>query len=99
MIAIVLLFGFAIGASIGSFLTVVRYRVPQGKSLVTPGSHCDACLRPLRAVENIPVVSWLIQRGRCRTCEAKVPGVYPIIEAACGLAVAGLALGAYLALT
>ena len=99
MIAVVLLFGFAIGASIGSFLTVVRYRLPQGKSLVTPGSHCDACLRPLRAVENIPLVSWIIQCGRCRTCDAKVPGVYPLIEAACGLVVALLGLSAYLLLT
>lgn len=99
MIAVVLLFGFAIGASIGSFLTVVRYRVPRGQSLSQPGSHCDACLRPLRVVENIPVVSWLIQRGRCRTCAAPVPAVYPLIEAAAGLVVAGLAMAAYTLLT
>ena len=92
MIAVLALFGFALGASIGSFLTVVRYRVPKHQSLVKPPSHCDACLRPLRPVENIPVVSWLIQRGRCRTCGVKVPGIYPLIEAACGLVVAAVAL-------
>jgi leader peptidase (prepilin peptidase) / N-methyltransferase len=52
--------------------------------VVSPPSHCDACGTPLRWFENVPIVSWLVQRGRCRTCDAKVPGLYPFLEAAFG---------------
>lgn len=85
MIACFGVVGFLFGASIGSFLTVFAYRVPRGQSVVRPPSFCDGCKRPLRPHENIPVLSWLIQRGRCRTCDATVPARYPLIEAACGL--------------
>ena len=99
MLIVLVVFGFALGASIGSFLTVVRYLVPRGQSLSKPASHCDGCLRPLRPVENIPVISWLIQRGRCRTCGIEVPAVYPAIEAACGVATAILGVVLYVWLT
>jgi leader peptidase (prepilin peptidase) / N-methyltransferase len=91
MIVVVAIFGFALGSSIGSFLTVVWFRVPKGQSIVNPGSHCDSCDRPLRWFENLPVVSWIIQRGKCRSCGAKVPALYPALEALCGV-VAAVAL-------
>ena len=69
-----------LGALIGSFLNVVIYRLPLGESLVTPGSHCPACDAPVRAFDNVPVVSWLLLRGRCRRCGAPISPRYPIVE-------------------
>ncbi len=68
------------GALIGSFLNVVAYRVPRGESLVSPGSHCPSCGAPVKAFDNVPVVSWLVLRGRCRRCGARISVRYPIIE-------------------
>jgi leader peptidase (prepilin peptidase)/N-methyltransferase len=70
-----------LGALIGSFLNVVIYRLPQGESLVTPGSHCPACDAPVRAFDNVPVVSWLLLRGRCRSCGVSISPRYPAVEA------------------
>ena len=70
-----------LGALIGSFLNVVIYRVPAGGSLVTPGSHCPSCDAPVRAFDNVPVVSWLLLRGRCRSCAARISPRYPAVEA------------------
>jgi leader peptidase (prepilin peptidase) / N-methyltransferase len=70
-----------LGALIGSFLNVVIYRLPQGESLVTPGSHCPACDAPVRAFDNVPIVSWLLLRGRCRSCGATISPRYPAVEA------------------
>ena len=56
------------GAVIGSFLNVVAHRVPLGESLVSPGSHCPHCGAPVKPYDNVPVVSWLLLRGRCRNC-------------------------------
>jgi leader peptidase (prepilin peptidase) / N-methyltransferase len=86
-------FAFALGASIGSFLTVVWFRVPRGLSIVSPPSHCDECERALRWYENIPILSWVIQAGRCRTCGVVIPMRYPLLEAALGMSAA---LGAIL---
>src|SRR3954452_15075174 len=75
------------GACIGSFLNVVIYRVPAGKSIVLPGSHC-VCGQPIRWYDNIPVFSWLILRGRARCCGQKFSFRYPFVElltAACFL--------------
>ena len=69
-----------LGALIGSFLNVVIYRLPLGESLVTPGSHCPACDAPVRAFDNVPVVSWLLLRGRCRSCGAPISARYPAVE-------------------
>ncbi len=73
------------GAVWGSFLNVVIYRVPLGLSLVRPGSRCSACGTPIRWYDNIPVLSYLILRGRCRACGAGYGPQYMIIEAACGV--------------
>jgi leader peptidase (prepilin peptidase) / N-methyltransferase len=69
-----------LGALIGSFLNVVIHRLPLGESLVTPGSHCPACDAPVRSFDNVPVLSWLVLRGRCRSCGAPISVRYPAVE-------------------
>lgn len=68
------------GLLIGSFLNVVIYRVPREESIVSPGSHCPKCGQVLRAWELIPVISFLLQRGQCRTCKAPISWRYPAVE-------------------
>lgn len=80
-----------LGASIGSFLNVVIYRVPRGLSVVTPPSACPACGTRIRAADNIPVLSWLLLRGRCRACRQPFSARYAVIELVTALAFAGLA--------
>jgi leader peptidase (prepilin peptidase)/N-methyltransferase len=70
----------ALGAVVGSFLNVVVWRLPRGESLVYPGSHCPKCQSPLSAVDNIPLVSFLMLGGRCRTCRAPISWRYPSVE-------------------
>ena len=74
-----------LGLLIGSFLNVVIYRVPRGESIVTPGSHCPACGHYLRAWELVPVVSFLIQKGQCRSCRARISWRYPMVELLTGV--------------
>ena len=74
-----------LGATIGSFLNVVILRLPAGESIVFPGSHCPKCDYALAWYDNIPVLSWLALRGRCRKCSAPISVQYPIVEAANGL--------------
>ena len=69
-----------LGLLIGSFLNVVIHRVPAGLSLVSPGSACPACAHPVRARDNVPVLSWLLLRGRCRDCAAPIAARYPLVE-------------------
>jgi leader peptidase (prepilin peptidase)/N-methyltransferase len=69
-----------LGALVGSFLNVVIHRVPLGESLVSPGSHCPACNAPVRPRDNVPLVSWLILRGRCRNCGVAISVRYPAVE-------------------
>jgi leader peptidase (prepilin peptidase)/N-methyltransferase len=69
-----------LGLLVGSFLNVVIWRVPRGESVVRPGSHCPRCDAPLRPLDNIPVLSWLILRGRCRHCQAPINPRYPLVE-------------------
>jgi leader peptidase (prepilin peptidase)/N-methyltransferase len=71
---------FVLGACIGSFLNVVIYRVPTGLSIVSPPSRCPHCETFLRAADNIPIVSWLLLRGRCRNCAAPISARYPLVE-------------------
>lgn len=80
------------GLLIGSFLNVVAYRLPRGESLVTPRSRCTSCGEEVRPYDNVPVLSWLLLRGRCRFCSAKISARYPIVEAVTGLAFAAVAL-------
>src|SRR3954447_3686622 len=70
-----------IGLLLGSFLNVVAYRLPRGESLAFPGSHCPSCATPIRPYDNVPVLSWLWLRGRCRACRARISARYPIVEA------------------
>lgn len=81
----------AFGSIIGSFLNVVIYRVPRGRSLATPASACGACGHGIRWYDNIPIVSWLVLRGRCRDCRAAISVRYPLIEFATALAFAAVA--------
>jgi leader peptidase (prepilin peptidase) / N-methyltransferase len=68
------------GAIFGSFFNVVAYRLPRGESLSHPGSHCPNCQAPVRPYDNLPVVSWLLLRGRCRSCREPISPRYPIVE-------------------
>ena len=68
------------GAVLGSFLNVVIHRVPLGESLVAPGSHCPSCGTPLAPYDNVPLLSWLVLRGRCRHCGAPISPRYPVVE-------------------
>ena len=82
-----------LGLIVGSFLNVCIYRLPRRESVNWPGSHCTACNRPLSWYENVPIVSWLVLRGRCRTCGERISVVYPLVELITGvLFVAGYAI-------
>lgn len=83
--ALITLIIFILGASVGSFLNVVIYRVPAGLSVLFPPSRCPQCLRPLKAYDNVPVLGWLWLRGRCRYCRSAISVRYPLVEAATGL--------------
>jgi leader peptidase (prepilin peptidase)/N-methyltransferase len=74
-----------LGLMIGSFLNVVIYRVPREESLLFPSSHCPSCDEPLKARHNIPVLSWLVLRGRCAYCRAPISVRYPLVEAGTAL--------------
>jgi leader peptidase (prepilin peptidase) / N-methyltransferase len=80
------------GLVIGSFLNVCIYRMPLGKSVVSPRSACPNCGTPIRALDNIPVLSYLILLGRCRTCKAAISIQYPIVELMTGAAFFGCAM-------
>ena len=71
----------AVGAAIGSFLNVVIHRVPRDESVVFPHSRCPSCGAAIRPYDNLPVVSWLVLRGRCRGCRAPISARYPAVEA------------------
>jgi leader peptidase (prepilin peptidase)/N-methyltransferase len=80
-----------IGALFGSFFNVVAYRLPRGESLAHPGSRCPGCATPIRPYDNIPILSWLLLRGRCRSCKTPISPRYPLVELGtavlCGLVV------------
>ena len=73
-----------LGLIVGSFLNVVIYRVPRDLSIVRPGSACPGCGTAISARDNVPVLSWLLLRGRCRTCGEPISGRYPLVEALTG---------------
>jgi leader peptidase (prepilin peptidase)/N-methyltransferase len=75
-----------LGLVIGSFLNVVIYRVPRRESLVRPGSHCPGCGMAIRWYDNIPVASWVLLRGHCRSCHTPIAVRYPLVEGITGLA-------------
>lgn len=77
----ILIVGCAVfGLAVGSFLNVVIYRVPRNKSIVSPSSTCPSCSTPIANRDNIPVVSWVVLRGRCRTCHVRISAQYPLVE-------------------
>jgi len=78
-------FAFIFGAAIGSFLNVCIFRIPAGKSIVMPLSQCPACQHPIRFYDNIPIISFLLLRARCRDCGAKISWRYPLVELISGL--------------
>jgi leader peptidase (prepilin peptidase)/N-methyltransferase len=80
------------GLVIGSFLNVVIWRVPRGESIVSPPSHCPSCDRPVRPRDNVPVISWLVLRGKCRDCAAPISVRYPLVEAGTALLFVALTL-------
>ena len=82
---------FVFGLIIGSFLNVVIHRVPREESIVSPRSRCPKCGTDLRSVDNIPVVSWLVLRGKCRTCAEPISPRYPLVELLTGLLFAATA--------
>jgi leader peptidase (prepilin peptidase) / N-methyltransferase len=83
---------FCGGLIVGSFTTVVAYRVPRGESVVAPRSRCPACGVQIAAYDNVPVVSWLLLRGRARCCGAPVSARYPLTELSLGLLYAATVL-------
>jgi leader peptidase (prepilin peptidase)/N-methyltransferase len=86
-------FAGVLGAIVGSFLNVVAYRLPRHESLITPASHCPCCGTPVKPYDNIPIISWLLLRGHCRSCGESISVRYPLIEAL----TAALCVGAVLA--
>ena len=80
-----------LGLLIGSFLNVVVWRLPRGESLSHPGSHCPRCDHAIRWWDNLPVLSWLLLRGKCRDCGEPISKRYPAVEAFTGLFFAGIA--------
>ena len=81
-----------LGLVFGSFLTVAIHRIPAAESIFRPRSRCPVCGTQLRSVDNIPVVSWLLLRGRCHACGAPISPVYPLTELATGALFVGVAL-------
>jgi len=80
-----------VGASIGSFLNVLIVRLPKDESIVRPRSRCPGCGDPIAAYDNIPIVSWLLLRGKCRNCKASISIQYPLIEFATAIIWVGAA--------
>ena len=86
-------FAGVLGAIFGSFLNVVVHRLPRHESVVKPASHCPRCGTPVKPYDNIPILSWLLLRGHCRSCAEPISPRYPLVEAVTG----ALCVGAVLA--
>lgn len=81
----IMLLLFILGAILGSFYNVVAYRITKGESIVSPPSHCPNCNHRLKYYELIPIISYILQRGKCLECKSKISIFYPISEILCGL--------------
>ena len=81
-----------LGLSVGSFLNVVIYRIPRHESCVRPGSRCPRCATSVRPLDNLPVVSWVILRGRCRSCRQPISARYLVVEMLTAILFASMAL-------
>lgn len=76
------IFSVLVGLAFGSFLNVCISRLPRGQSIIRPGSCCPACRKPIRAFDNVPLLSWILLGGHCRSCGWKIPWRYPLVELA-----------------
>lgn len=92
---VITLFAGLLGLILGSFLNVVAYRLPRGESLMSPGSRCPSCEHPIRPYDNVPVLSWLALRGRCRDCDVPISARYPTVEAATAVLFAAVTAARY----
>ena len=90
--ALLLAFAAALGAIVGSFANVCIHRLPRGESVVSPPSRCPGCGGRIAFYDNVPVVSWLLLRGRCRRCAMPIPVRYPLVETATALLFLGAAI-------
>jgi leader peptidase (prepilin peptidase) / N-methyltransferase len=82
---VVIAFVFLLGLVVGSFLNVCISRIPEGLSIVAPGSRCPRCETPIKPYDNVPVLGWLWLRGKCRSCQLPISPMYPLIELLTGL--------------
>jgi leader peptidase (prepilin peptidase) / N-methyltransferase len=89
---ILALFSAALGCCVGSFLNVCAYRIPRGMSLIRPRSRCPRCGSSIRGRDNVPILSWLCLRGRCRDCGCAIPASYLVVELGIGLSFAAIYL-------
>jgi leader peptidase (prepilin peptidase)/N-methyltransferase len=88
-VATIAVFFFLFGIVVGSFLNVCITRIPEGLSIVSPGSRCPRCLTPIRPYDNVPILGWLWLRGKCRSCKLPISPMYPLIELTTGLLFVG----------
>ncbi len=93
-LAIIAMLAGAVGAAVGSFLNVVAYRLPRGESLVHPPSRCPGCGNAVRAYDNVPVLGWLMLRGRCRSCRVAISPRYPLVEGVSAVLAVAVAVSA-----
>lgn len=91
MAGFLLAFAFVLGLVVGSFLNVCILRIPAGESIVRPASHCPKCNKPIAPYDNIPLLSWIWLRGKCRHCRAPISPLYPAVELLTGLLFAACA--------
>ena len=91
MLALLVGYCALFGLIVGSFLNVVIYRVPRKESIVSPRSACPTCDVPIAPRDNVPILSWLYLRGRCRNCHSPISMRYPLVEAATAGLFAGVA--------
>jgi leader peptidase (prepilin peptidase)/N-methyltransferase len=89
LVVIVAAFFFLFGIVVGSFLNVCISRIPEGLSIVSPGSRCPRCLTPIKPYDNVPLVGWLSLGGKCRSCKLPISPMYPLIEMTSGLLFVG----------
>ncbi len=82
---ILILWAGVLGGIFGSFLNVVVFRLPRGRSISFPPSHCPKCKFPIRWYDNIPIFGWLLLNGRCRDCKTRISMRYPVVETVCAL--------------
>src|ERR1700687_2590847 len=83
--SVIPLFFFLFGIVIGRFLNVCISRIPEGLSIISPGSRCPRCETPIKPYDNIPVLGWILLRGKCRNCHLPISPMYPIVEFLTGL--------------